>query len=48
MNWSLNFAPLIPWPWLAALAVVIVALVIPAFWRQMRGAWLRGAAALRA
>jgi hypothetical protein len=46
MNWSLNFAPLIPWPYLAALAVVIVALVVPAFWRRMRGAWLRTAAAL--
>jgi len=46
MNWSLNFAPLIPWPWLAGLAVVIVALVVPAFWRRMRGAWLRAAAAL--
>lgn len=35
-----------PWPVLAALAVVAVLLVIPGLWRRMRGAWLRAAAAV--
>ena len=46
MNWSLSFSPLMPWPVLAALAVVAVLIVVPGLWRRMRGAWLRAAAAV--
>jgi hypothetical protein len=46
MSWSLSFSPLMPWPVLAALAVVAVLLVVPGLWRRMRGAWLRAAAAV--
>ncbi len=46
MNWSLAFAPLIPTPALIALAVVVLALVIPGVWRGLRGGRLRAVAAL--
>lgn len=44
VNWSLTFAPLIPLPWLAGLAVVGLLAVAPLLLRRMRGAWLRLAA----
>ncbi|WP_018183745.1 hypothetical protein [Kaistia granuli] len=44
MNWSLTFAPLIPLPWLAALALLGLVAVAPLLFRRLRGAWLRVAA----
>jgi hypothetical protein len=38
---SLEFAPLVPWPWLMALGLVALALVLLLIWRGKRGAWLR-------
>jgi hypothetical protein len=46
MNWSLVFAPFVPWPVLAGLAVVAAGAVAPGLLRRMRGAWLRALAAL--
>ena len=45
MNWQLVFSPMMPWPWLAGLAVVAALVTLPGIWRRMRGAWLRLAAA---
>jgi hypothetical protein len=44
MNWSIDFAPLLPPPFLWLLAVVALALVALLMWRRSRGAWLRLAA----
>ena len=41
MNWSLTFAPLIPLPWLAAVAVLGLLAVAPLLLRRLRGGWLR-------
>ena len=46
MNWTVGFSPLLPWPYLAGLAVVAALVLIPAVFRRMRGAWWRIAAAL--
>ncbi len=43
---ALTFAPLLPWPALAAVAAACAALVALALWRGLRGWWLRGLAAL--
>src|SRR5215212_7238001 len=45
MNWSLVFAPFVPWQVIAALALIAVALLVPGLLRRMRGAWYRLAAA---
>ncbi len=45
MNWSLIFAPYIPWPYIAGLAVIAAALLMPGILRRMRGAWFRAVAA---
>jgi lipoprotein-anchoring transpeptidase ErfK/SrfK len=45
MNWSVVFAPLVPAAWLAGIAAVLLVLLVPGFYRRMRGAWLRLAAA---
>ena len=44
MNWSVDFAPLIPGPILWALALLALALVALLLWRRSRGALLRLAA----
>ena len=44
MNWSMSFQPLVPWPLVAGLAVVAALVILPAFWRRLRGAWLRALA----
>lgn len=44
MNWSIDFAPLLPPPLIWLLALVALALVIMLFLRRTRGAWLRLAA----
>ncbi len=44
MNWSLVFSPLLPWPWLIGIAVVLALLLVPGVVRRMRGAWFRVAA----
>ncbi|MEQ1673035.1 MAG: hypothetical protein ABL893_19460, partial [Hyphomicrobium sp.] len=44
MNWSIDFAPLLPPPLLWLLVVVAAALVGLLLWRRSRGAWLRFAA----
>jgi hypothetical protein len=36
-SFSLQFAPLLPWPWLAAASVVAVGLLAFSFWRRARG-----------
>ncbi|MET4634100.1 hypothetical protein [Kaistia defluvii] len=41
MNWSLTFAPLIPLPWLVAVAVLGLLAVAPLLLRHLRGGWLR-------
>lgn len=41
---TLAFAPYLPWPVLAVLGVLALALVATGLWRGMRGAWLRGLA----
>ena len=41
MNWSLTFAPLIPLPWLVAVAVLGLLAVAPLLLRRLRGGWLR-------
>ncbi len=46
MNWSLTFAPLVPLPFVIAVAVVAALLVLPGIFRRMRGAWLRAIAAV--
>ena len=46
MNWSVSFAPLVPWPVVIGAAVVALLLVVPGIWRRMRGGWLRALAAL--
>lgn len=38
---TVTFAPMLPWPWLAGLAVLAVALAGLALARRARGAWLR-------
>ncbi len=40
---SLNFAPLVPWPLLAGLALAVLAVVGYSLWRRARGAIWRGA-----
>ncbi len=44
MNWSIDFAPLIPEPWLWAAAVVAALLCVLLIARRSRGALLRGLA----
>ncbi|MEQ1652212.1 MAG: hypothetical protein ABL897_06980 [Hyphomicrobium sp.] len=44
MNWSIDFAPLLPGPFLWVLVLVALALVALLLWRRSRGAWLRLAA----
>lgn len=44
MNWSIDFAPLLPTPILWLLTAIAVALVAVLFVRRSRGAWLRAAA----
>ena len=44
MNWSVDFAPLLPGPVLWLLVALAVALVALLLWRRSRGAWLRLAA----
>ncbi len=44
MNWSIDFAPLLPQPVLWLLAVLALALVALLLFRRSRGAWLRLAA----
>jgi hypothetical protein len=48
MNWSVSFEPLIPWLWLAVIAVPVLALAVAGVFMRQRGAVLRlaGAAAL--
>jgi hypothetical protein len=41
---TVTFSPLVPWPLLAALAVLALAAVVPALLRRVRGGWLRLAA----
>lgn len=41
---TVDFAPFLPWPYLAALILVAVALAVLGLWRRVRGAWLRTAA----
>ena len=41
---TIDFSPLLPWPYLAALALVAAALAAFGIWRGVRGAWLRAAA----
>jgi hypothetical protein len=36
-SFSLQFAPLLPWPWLAAASVVAIGLLAFSFWRRARG-----------
>ena len=40
-SWSVDFAPLIPAPFLYALAAAALAISVALFWRGTRGAWLR-------
>src|SRR5690606_18682951 len=46
MNWSVSFAPFLPWQLLAGIALVALLALAPAVFRRMRGAWLRLAAAV--
>jgi hypothetical protein len=46
MNWSVGFTPLVPWPALAGLAVVVALVLLPGIFRRLRGGWLRLAAGL--
>lgn len=39
---SLSFAPLLPWPLLALLAIATLAVVGFGLWRRARGMWWRG------
>ncbi|MDK1374933.1 MULTISPECIES: hypothetical protein [unclassified Sinorhizobium] len=41
---TVDFAPFLPWPYLAALIIAAVALAALGLWRGIRGAWLRTAA----
>ena len=41
---ALRFAPALPWPVLAGLAIVCVLALIPGLWRRARGVWLRALA----
>ncbi|WP_296642295.1 hypothetical protein [Roseinatronobacter sp.] len=43
---EITFAPLLPWPFLGAVAGVAVLMVALALWRGLRGWWLRGLSAL--
>jgi hypothetical protein len=43
---NIGFAPFLPWPVLAVLAVITLAIVGFGLWRRMRGGWVRAAAAL--
>ena len=44
MNWSIDFAPLLPEPILWLLTAIAVALMAVLFIKRSRGAWLRAAA----
>jgi hypothetical protein len=44
MNWSIDFAPLIPGPWLWIAAAVAALLCMLLFWRRSRGAAMRALA----
>jgi hypothetical protein len=46
INWSVGFTPLVPWPALAGLAVVVTLVLLPGILRRLRGGWLRLAAGL--
>jgi hypothetical protein len=46
INWSVGFTPLVPWPALAGLAVVVALVLLPGILRRLRGGWLRLAAGL--
>ncbi|GAB5507626.1 MAG: membrane protein [Rhizobiaceae bacterium] len=41
MNWSVSFDPLIPWLWLAIIAVPVIAIAILGLFLRQRGALLR-------
>ncbi|CCE96701.1 conserved hypothetical protein [Sinorhizobium fredii HH103] len=41
---TIDFSTLLPWPYLAALALVALVLAAFGIWRGVRGAWLRAAA----
>ncbi|MEM9428048.1 MAG: hypothetical protein AAGA32_00945 [Pseudomonadota bacterium] len=43
---TIDFAPLLPWPFIAALTGLALALVVFALWRGLAGWWLRGFAVL--
>ncbi|SEP74668.1 hypothetical protein SAMN05216548_101397 [Faunimonas pinastri] len=43
-GYSLSFEPVLPWPVIAVLAVLLAVVTALLFWRRMRGAWLRGLA----
>ncbi|TCR92143.1 hypothetical protein [Rhizobium sp. BK376] len=43
---TLGFSPFLPWSFLAVLAAVMVLIAAFAFWRRIRGAWIRALAAL--
>ena len=43
-GWSFSLAPLIAWPWIAALTLVLAAIAALSFIRRLRGRWLRLAA----
>jgi hypothetical protein len=44
MNWSIDFAPILPWPFIIAGAVIALALVGLLVFRRSRGAFLRALA----
>ena len=46
MTEALTFAPLVPWPVVIFAAVVMLVMVVLAFWRGLTGWWLRAFAAL--
>jgi hypothetical protein len=41
MNWSVNFEPLIPWPWIAAIVLPLLVLAGLGLFLRRRGSWLR-------
>jgi hypothetical protein len=41
MHWTVQFAPLLPLPWLVAAAVLALLALALLAWRRPRGAWLR-------
>ncbi len=41
---TIDFSPLLAWPYLAALTLVAAVLAALGIWRGVRGAWIRAAA----